>query len=71
MDQISDMMGGLMGASVEQQALGMVDGVIDQAVNFVVQRFPASSNQADETKRSIKEAAWREINRLVAEGQQM
>lgn len=71
MDQISDLMGGPMGGSVEQQALGMVDDVIDQAINLVVQRFPASSNQADETKRRIKEAAWQEINRLVAKGQRM
>ncbi len=71
LDQRSGLMGGMAGGSVERRALDMLDGVIEQAVDMVVQRFPASDREADETKRRMKETASREINRLVAEGQGM
>jgi hypothetical protein len=71
MDQKSDLMSGAMGGSLEQQAVSMLDGVIDQAVNMVVQRFPASARKAEEAKRRIKESAHREISQLVAEGYQV
>jgi hypothetical protein len=71
MDQNADLMSGPMGGSLEQQAVAMLDGVIDQAVAMVVQRFPSSARKAEETKRRIKEAAHREISQLVAEGHQV
>lgn len=71
MDQKSDLMSGAMGGSLEQQAVSMLDGAIDQAVNMVVQRFPSSERKAEGTKRRIKEAAHREITQLVAEGHQI
>ena len=71
MDQMSELMTGYMGGSVEQQALRLIDNVIDQAVNLVVQHFPASSNKADETKLHIKAAINREIHQLASQGQQM
>ncbi len=71
MDQPFDVMSGPMGGSLEQQAVSLLDGAIDQAVNMVVQRFPSSERKAEETRRRIKEAAHREISQLVAEGHQV
>jgi|GEM_PF-5568802 len=71
MDQTTDLEGGLRGGSVEQEAMSLVDGVIDQAVNLVVQRFPSASGKAEEAKQRIKAAVNREINQLVAQGHQM
>lgn len=71
MDQISDLKTGSMDGSVEQQAMRLIDNVVDQAVHLVVQQFPASSDNANEAKLRIKSAINREIHRLTSEGQQM
>jgi hypothetical protein len=71
MDQKTDLEGGLRGGSVEQEAISMVDGVVDQAVNLVVQRFPKAADKADEARQRIKEAVFKELNRLASQGQGM
>ena len=71
MDQISTMKNGYMDGSVEQQAMRLIDNVVDQAVHLVVQQFPASSDNANEAKLRIKSAINREIHRLASEGRQM
>lgn len=71
MDQISDLKSGNMGGSVEQQAMRLIDNVVDQAVDLIVQHFPASSDNANETKLRVISAINREIHRLTSEGQQM
>lgn len=71
MDQISDLKNGYMDGSLEQQAMRLIDNVVDQAVHLVVQQFPASSDNANEAKLRIKSAINREIHRLASEGRQM
>ncbi|HEX6777463.1 MAG TPA: hypothetical protein VF099_04630 [Ktedonobacterales bacterium] len=71
MDQISDLKRGSMDGSVEQQAMRLIDNVVDQAVHLIVQQFPASSGDVNEAKLRIKSAINREIHRLTSEGQQM
>lgn len=71
MDQQTDLEGGLRGGSVEQEAISMIDGVVDQAVNLVVQRFPSASDKADEARARIKEVVFKELNRLASQGQGM
>ena len=71
MDQMSNLKSEQMDGSVEQQALSMIDGVVDQAVDLIVQRFPASSNKADEAKLRIKSAVHQEIHGLASQGRQM
>ena len=71
MDQMSELKSGHMNGSVEQQAMRMIDNVIDQAVHLVVQQFPASSDTVNETKLRLKSAINREIHQLVSQGHQM
>lgn len=71
MDQISDLKTGSMDGSVEQQAMRLIDNVVDQAVHLVVQHFPASDGKVNEAKLRIKSAINREIHRLTSEGRQM
>jgi hypothetical protein len=71
MDQMSELKSEHMGGSVDQQAMRMIDNVIDQAVDMVVQQFPASSNNVNEIKLRMKSAINWEIHRLVSQGQQM
>ena len=71
MDQMSELKSGHMNGSVEQQAMRMIDNVVDQAVHLVVQQFPASSGKVNETKLRLKSAINREIHLLVSQGQQM
>ena len=71
MDQMSELKSGHMNGSVEQQAMRMIDNVIDQAVHLVIQHLPANSKNANETKLRMKSAINREIHWLVSQGQQM
>jgi hypothetical protein len=62
----SDAMRGQAGGAITQQAAGMIDGAVDQAVNMVVQRVPAASGKADGVKQRIKDVVHQEINKLAS-----
>ncbi len=61
-----DAMKGQGGGVIAQQATRMIDGVVDQAVDMIVQRVPAAGGKADMAKQRIKETVNREINNLVS-----
>jgi hypothetical protein len=71
MDQNTNLESGLRGGSVEQEAMSMISGVVEQAVNLVVQRFPAAASHADEARHRIDEAVFKELNTLAGHGQKM
>jgi hypothetical protein len=63
---LGDMVKGAAGGAVGQQAVGMIDKVVDEAVNLIVQHFPQAGSQADDAKQQIKNVVQQQITRLTS-----